>query len=193
MTTQYNAMTTVPVSITIVINEKIQKTNDCFQVTFTTAPDLTPVWCTVIKCGFFDSLNKSKYFHSMWAEGARKDGKRVPVDTDKVDDYELFQSTLQVHLTTGPEDQQRQDKQITVHIYHTKGKMSSVRTVLMQDFHRPQWVESQFEATKTMCPRDCLALVAVHQSVLYADVCVTFTFKYTIVLFSLPPCYLLQA
>ena len=48
MTTQYNAMATVPVSITTVIDEKIQKTNDCFQVTFTTAPDLTHVWRTVI-------------------------------------------------------------------------------------------------------------------------------------------------
>ena len=43
MTTQYNAMATVPVSITTVIDEKIhEKTNDCFQVTFTTAPDLLP-------------------------------------------------------------------------------------------------------------------------------------------------------
>ena len=42
-------MATVPVSITTVINEKIQKNSDCFQVTFTIAPDLTPVWRTVIK------------------------------------------------------------------------------------------------------------------------------------------------
>ena len=69
-------------------------------------------------------------------------------DTDKVNDYELFQSALQVHLTTGPEDQQRQDELITVHIYHTNGKKPSVRTVLAQGFRCPQWVESEFEAIK---------------------------------------------
>ena len=58
MTTQYNAMATV--SITTVINENENKKNsDCFQVTFTTAPDLTPVWRTVIKRRYFDGLNES--------------------------------------------------------------------------------------------------------------------------------------
>ena len=103
-------MATVPVSITTVIDEKIhEKTNDCFQVTFTTAPDLTPVWRTVIKRRYFDGINESKYFHSTWADYARIGGKRVLVDTYKVNDYDLFQSTLQVHLTTGPEDHKRQD------------------------------------------------------------------------------------
>ena len=49
-------MATVPVSISTIIDEKIQKTNDCFQVTFATAPDLTPVWRTVIKRRYFDGL-----------------------------------------------------------------------------------------------------------------------------------------
>ena len=144
MTTQYNAMATVPVSITTVIDEKIRKNSDCFQVTFTTAPDLTPVWRTVIKRRYFDGLNESKYFHSTWADYARIDGKRVLVDTYTVNDYDLFQSTLQVHLNTGPEDQKRQDKLITVHIYHTNGKRPNVRTVLVQGFRCPQWVESEF-------------------------------------------------
>ena len=110
MTTQYNAMATVPGSSSTVIDEKIQKTNDCFQVIFTTAPDLTPVWRTVIKRRYFDGINESKYFHSTWADyAARIDGKRVLVDIYKVNDYDLFQSTLQVHLTTGPEDHKRQD------------------------------------------------------------------------------------
>ena len=147
MTTQYNAMATVPISTTTVINEKIQKTSDCFQVTFTTAPDLTPIWRTVIKRRYFDGLNESKYFHSTWADYARINGKRVLVDASKVNDYDLFQSTLQVYLTTGPEDQKRPDKLLTVHIYHTNGK-KSVRTVLVQGFRCPQWVESEFEAIK---------------------------------------------
>ena len=142
-------MATVPVSITTVINEKIQKNSDCFQVTFTTAPDLTPVWRTVIKRRYLDGLNESKYFHSTWADYARINGKRVLVDASKVIDYDdLFQSTLQVYLTTGPEDQKtRQDKLLTVHIYHTNGK-KSVRTVLVQGFRCPQWVQSEFEAIK---------------------------------------------
>ena len=37
---------------------------------------------------------------------------------------------------------------ITVHIYHTNGKKPSVRTVLVQGFRCPQWVESEFEAIK---------------------------------------------
>ena len=147
MTTQYNAMATVPISTTTVINEKIQKTSDCFQVTFTTAPDLTPIWRTVIKRRYFDGLNESKYFHSTWADYARINGKRVLIDASKVNDYDLFQSTLRVYLTTGPEDQKRQDKLLTVHIYHTNGK-KSVRTVLVQGFRCPQWVESEFEAIK---------------------------------------------
>ena len=73
---------------------------------------------------------------------------RVLVDTYKVNDYDLFQCTLQVHLTTGPEDQKRQDRLKTVHIYHTSGKKPSVRTVLVQGFRCPQWVESDFEAIK---------------------------------------------
>ena len=147
MTTQYNAMATVPISTTTVINEKIQKTSDCFQVTFTTAPDLTPIWRTVIKRRYFDGLNESKYFHSTWADYARINGKRVLIDASKVNDYDLFQSTLQVYLTTGPDDKKRQDKLLTVHIYHTNGK-KSVRTVLVQGFRCPQWVESEFEAIK---------------------------------------------
>ena len=67
-------MATVPGSSSTVIDEKIQKTNDCFQVIFTTAPDLTPVWRTVIKRRYFDGLNESKYFHSTWADYARIDG-----------------------------------------------------------------------------------------------------------------------
>ena len=57
------------------------------------------------KCRYFDServqifpLNVSRLCKNQW--------QRVLVDTDKVNDYESFQSTLQVHLTTGPEDQQ---------------------------------------------------------------------------------------
>ena len=53
-----------------------------------------------------------------------------------------------MHLNTGPEDQKRQDKLITVHIYHTNGKRPNVRTVLVQGFRCPQWVESEFEAIK---------------------------------------------
>ena len=147
MTTQYNAMATVPISTTTVINEKKKKTSDCFQVTFTTAPDLTPIWRTVIKRRYFDGLNESKYFHSTWADYARINGKRVLIDASKVNDYDLFQSTLQVYLTTGPDDKKRQDKLLTVHIYHTNGK-KSVRTVLVQGFRCPQWVESEFEAIK---------------------------------------------
>ena len=74
MTTRYNTVTTVPVSITIVIDEKIKKTNDCFQVTFTTARGCTPVWRTVIKRRYFEGLNESEYFHSTWADCARIDG-----------------------------------------------------------------------------------------------------------------------
>ena len=71
--------------------KKYQKNSDCFQVTFTTAPDLTPVWPTVIKRSrYFDGLNESKYFHSTWADYARINGKRVLVDTYKVTDYDLF-------------------------------------------------------------------------------------------------------
>ena len=44
------------------------------------------------------------------------------VYTDEIDGYEIFQSSLQVHLTTGPEKQQSHDKLSTVHIYHTNGK-----------------------------------------------------------------------
>ena len=127
--------------------KKYKKNSDCFQVTFTTAPDLTPIWRTVIKRRYFDGLNESKYFHSTWADYARINGKRVLIDASKVNDYDLFQSTLQVYLTTGPEDQKRQDKLLTVHIYHTNGK-KSVRTVLVQGFRCPQWVESEFEAIK---------------------------------------------
>ena len=102
-------MATVPVSITTVINgrKKNEKKSDCFQVTFTTAPDLTPVWRTVIKRRYFNGLNEYKYFHSTWADYARINGKRVLLDASKVSDYDLFQSTLQVYLTTGPEDQKK--------------------------------------------------------------------------------------
>ena len=138
-----------------------KKNSDCFQVTFTTAPDLTPIWRTVIKRRYFDGLNESKYFHSAWADYARINGKRVLVDASKVNDYDLFQSTLQVYLTTGPEDQKRQDKLLTVHSYHTNVK-KSVRTVLVQGFRCPQWVESEFEAIKR-CVHE-IALLYTSQS-----------------------------
>ena len=68
----------------------------------------------------------------------------------------------------------RQDKQITVHIYHTKGKKLSVRTVLVQDLLSTMG-RVRIQSNQTMCPRDCLA---VHQLVLYAVIWVTFTFRF---------------
>ena len=116
----------LPLSLRKKQNKK--KTNGYFQVTFTTSPSLIPVWRTVIKHRYFDGLSQSKYFHLTWADYARIDGKRVQVDTDEIDGYELPQSTLQVHLTAGTEKQQSRDKLITVHIYHTNGKKPSVGT-----------------------------------------------------------------
>ena len=57
------------------------------------------------KCRYFDSERVQIF--PLYASWLRKNWwQRVLVDTDKVNDYESFQSTLQVHLTTGPEDQQ---------------------------------------------------------------------------------------
>ena len=117
-------------------------------MTFTTSPSLIPVWRTVIKHRYFDGLSQSKYFHSTWADYTRIDGKRVLVDTGEIDGYELSQSALHVHLTTGTPKQQIHDKLITVHIYHTNGKKPSVRIVLVQGYRCPQWVKSEFETVK---------------------------------------------
>ena len=72
------------------------------------------------------------------------------VYTDEIDGYEIFQSSLQVHLTTGPEKQQSHDKLITVHICHTNGKKPSVRIVLVQGYRCPQWVKFEFKTIKRL-------------------------------------------
>ena len=107
---------------------------------------LIPVWRTVIKHRYFDGFRQSTNFHSTWANHTKIDGKRILVDTDGTDGYELSQSTLQVPLTAGTEKQQSHDKLITVHIYHTNEKKPSVRTVLVH----PQWVKSEFRTVKRL-------------------------------------------
>ena len=93
----------------------------------------------VIKHRYFDGLSQSKYFHATWADYTRIDGNRVLVDTDEIDGYDLPQSTLRVHLTTGTQ---------TVNIYHTNGKNLSVRTVLAQGYRCPQCVKSDLKQSR---------------------------------------------
>ena len=122
MTTHSNAKATTPTNVTTIIEERIKKTNDCFQLALTTWPSLIPVWRTVIEHRYFDGLRQSKKFLSTWADYTITDGKRVLVDTDETDGYELSQSTLQVRLTTGTEKQQSHHKLITEHMYHINGR-----------------------------------------------------------------------
>ena len=138
MTSQSNAKATAPTNVTTVTDEenKIKKINYCFQVTLTTSQNN---WTPIINLTVSVGLN----FSTPRGLNTRKKAKRVLVDVDEIDGYEVSQSTLQVYLTRGPQDQQSRDKLIIVHVYHTYDKKPSVRTVLVQGSCCPQWARSQ--------------------------------------------------